>query len=227
MTTGNGTIIGATAGNALTTGTNNIVVGANALGNEDTGSKNIAIGTNALENLNNDGDSYNVAVGHNAGRQVSTGDQNTIIGGLAGDSLTTGTNNVIIGYNAEASAIGAADEITLGNANNDTIRAAVQTISSLSDERDKTNIQESTYGLDFIDQLNPVTFDWNTRDGSRKGKKDLGFIAQELDAVDDEYTQLVYKSNPDKLEASYGRLVPVLVKAIQELKQEIEHLKNK
>ena len=229
ITTGNTTVlIGAFTGDALTTGNTNTAVGYAALSTETAGDRNVGVGYQALKNQNNtsDTDAYNVAVGYNAGVAITTGDQNTIIGGLAGDSLLTGTNNIIIGYNAEASTTGAADEITLGNANNDTIRAAVQTISSLSDERDKTNIQESTYGLDFIDKLNPVTFDWNTRDGSRKGKKDLGFIAQELDAVDDEYTQLVYKSNPDKLEASYGRLVPVLVKAIQELKAEIELLKK-
>ena len=32
--------------------------------------------------------------------------------------------------------------------------------------------------------------------------------------------------NPERLEASYGKLVPVLVKAIQELKQEINQLKE-
>jgi hypothetical protein len=37
---------------------------------------------------------------------------------------------------------------------------------------------------------------------------------------------LVYDTNPEKLEASYGRLIPVLVKAIQELKAEIEILKS-
>ena len=32
--------------------------------------------------------------------------------------------------------------------------------------------------------------------------------------------------NPERLEASYGKLVPILVKAIQELKQEINQLKE-
>ena len=50
-------------------------------------------------------------------------------------------------------------------------------------------------------------------------------IAQELQTVDDEYLQLVYAENPEKLEASYGRLIPVLVKAIQELQQQINELK--
>ena len=226
ITTGiNNTLIGGLAGDALTTGTGNTTVGYQALSAEDTLDGNTAIGYQSLKVQ--DGGSFNTSIGYQSGVAVSTGDENTFLGAKAGDAVTTGSNLTVIGYNAAASAVGASDEITLGDANVDTLRCATQTISALSDKRDKTNIQESTYGLDFIDKLNPVTFDWNTRDGSRKGKKDLGFIAQELDAVDDEYTQLVYKSNPDKLEASYGRLVPVLVKAIQELKQEIEHLKNK
>jgi hypothetical protein len=59
------------------------------------------------------------------------------------------------------------------------------------------------------------------------GVKDLGFIAQDLKVVNDENLNLVYEENPDKLEASYGRLIPVLVKAIQDLSKELEILKNK
>ena len=33
------------------------------------------------------------------------------------------------------------------------------------------------------------------------------------------YLDLILNDNPEKLEASYGKLVPVLVRAIQELKQ--------
>ena len=42
--------------------------------------------------------------------------------------------------------------------------------------------------------------------------------------MDNEWIKLVNSSNPDKLEASYGRLIPVLVKAIQELKAELADL---
>ena len=37
---------------------------------------------------------------------------------------------------------------------------------------------------------------------------------------------LVLKDNPEKLEATYGNLLPVMVKAIQELKAEKDELKN-
>jgi hypothetical protein len=71
------------------------------------------------------------------------------------------------------------------------------------------------------------------RDGGKVGQKDIGFIAQDLVAVEDaleahETLALTYRDNPEKLEASYGRLVPVLVKAIQELSAQISELqKNK
>ena len=83
-----------------------------------------------------------------------------------------------------------------------------------------------------MNQLRPVTFDWNTRDGAKVGIKDIGFIAQELVEVEDalnahDTLALTYRDNPEKLEASYGRLIPILVKAIQELSAEVEMLKNR
>jgi hypothetical protein len=83
------------------------------------------------------------------------------------------------------------------------------------------------YGLDFVDNLKPVTFEWDQRDGNRSGVKDVGFIAQDLQEVDDEYTRLVYESNPEKLEATYGRLIPIMAKAIQELSAKVKQLENK
>jgi len=38
---------------------------------------------------------------------------------------------------------------------------------------------------------------------------------------------LTYRSNPDKLEASYGRLVPILVNAIKELSAKIAKLEGR
>jgi trimeric autotransporter adhesin len=55
-----------------------------------------------------------------------------------------------------------------------------------------------------------------------------GFIAQELDrvqvAANAEWLNLVLKDNPEKWEATYGNLLPVIVKAIQEQQLKIEEL---
>ena len=37
---------------------------------------------------------------------------------------------------------------------------------------------------------------------------------------------LVYEANPERIEASYGKLLPVLVKAIQDLKKQNQDLKK-
>ena len=39
-----------------------------------------------------------------------------------------------------------------------------------------------------------------------------------------EYLNLVYKSNPDKLEIASGNLLPVIIKALQELSKENNNL---
>ena len=179
----------------------------------------------------------NVVIGATAGEHMTTGQKNVVIGRGAGAGeteyarrLTTGDNNVIIGHHAEASSSTVDNEITLGDPNIATLRCNVQTISSLSDARDKADVQELPEGLDFISKLNPVKFRWQTRDGNGKdGTYEAGFIAQELQSAqqnaDADYLGLVMDENPDRLEASYGKLVPMLVKAIQELKSEVEQLK--
>ena len=61
------------------------------------------------------------------------------------------------------------------------------------------------------------------------GKTEIGFIAQELDTVlgaKNDYIHAVDKTNPDKLEAAYSRLIPILVKSIQELSSELNSLKT-
>ena len=112
------------------------------------------------------------------------------------------------------------------------MRCNVQTISSLSDRRDKTDIIDLPIGLDFINTLTPRKFKWETREGNAKdGKYEAGFIAQELQTVEAstsvDYLDLVLDENPDKLEASYGKLVPVLVKAVQELSAKVTALEGK
>ena len=120
----------------------------------------------------------------------------------------------------------------MGNSNTDNLRCNTQTINSLSDGRDKTDVVDLPMGLDFINAVRPVRFKWATRDGNIKdGKTDAGFIAQELQAVQKnnnaDYLKLVDDENPDKLEAAYGRLVPSLVKAVQELSAENTALKSR
>ena len=210
------------------TGSGNTVMGYNALKGPSsgavTGAYNVAIGRNAADVLTSG--NYNTVIGDDTAATLTTGGYNTYLGRNSGNGHINGSNCTLLGNDAVPSASSVSNEITLGNSSVAALRCQVTSITSLSDKRDKTKIEDSNYGLNVIDKLKPVTFDWNTRDGAKVGIKDLGFIAQDLQEVDDENLKLVYDTNPEKLEASYGRLIPVLVKAIQELKAEIEILKS-
>ena len=230
-TGGSNVFIGYKTGYSNTTHSVNCYIGDYA-GYYALGDGNVAIGYQALM-----GDSpattnrYNVAVGNHAGEDVTSGYDNTLIGWSAGAGITTGYNLIVIGKSATPSSNTANEEVTLGNSSISTLRCNTQTISSLSDGRDKTEVEDLPLGLDFIDTLRPVKFKWDTRDGNGKdGSYDAGFIAQDLQSAqstsDAEYLKMVMDSNPDRLEAAYGQLIPVLVQAIKDLKSEIETLKS-
>jgi hypothetical protein len=226
------TAVGQGAGASLTTGRVNTILGNASAPNLTTGNANMVIGANAMQALTTG--SNNVALGLGAGFSAAgTASNNTFIGkdvGLNGFNTFTGSNLTIIGNGANPSGTAVSDEITLGNASIAALRCQVSTISALSDERDKIDIEPLNYGLAFLNELNPVEFTWNMRDGAKVGVKDIGFIAQDLAAVEDahdsERLQLTLRSNPDRLEATPGRLIPILVKAIQELTARIEELEN-
>jgi hypothetical protein len=105
--------IGAGALSSVTTGSNNTAVGKDALQLVNTSSGNTAVGFEALLKATNSG---NTAVGKQALREVTgLALGNTAIGFEAGNSLTTGSNNTVIGYDADVSAAGVSDEVTIGN----------------------------------------------------------------------------------------------------------------
>ena len=140
----------------------------------------------------------NVAFGSFAGDSITSGISNTSVGNNAGSfTLTTGSNNIMLGNGSLPTASGVSNEITLGNSSISVLRCAVTSITSLSDARDKTDI-----------------------------KKDFGFVAQEVQALDNDTLRLIYNSNPEKLEMSYGKLVPILVQAVKELTSRLEALEN-
>ena len=121
--------------------------------------------------------------------------------------------------------------ITLGNSAIATIRCQVTTITALSDRRDKKDIVSLESGLRLVEELNPVSFVWNMRSGHKIGVREIGFIAQELQEAQVKsgltVPNLVYDDNPEKLEASPATLIPVLVRAVQELSQKIKQLEAK
>lgn len=248
----NGTFVGANSGSSATTGTNNMTcIGTDAgarNGKSDItcvgyqagkgkfsgsgGRYSTCVGAYSFAEFGDGGAAVgNVGLGYYTGYAVTTGTYNTFLGYQAGDAVTTGSNNIAIGKDAAISSNDVSNEVVLGNSSISALRCQVQTISSLSDERDKSDIKTLPDATDFIKALNPVSFTWNQRDGGREGIEDHGFTAQELLSAQKEtgYTipELVNDKNPDKLEAAYGRLLPTLVSVIKKQQNTIETLEKR
>tara|TARA_B100002019_G_scaffold293026_1_gene318343 strand:+ start:4734 stop:6644 length:1911 start_codon:yes stop_codon:yes gene_type:complete len=223
----NSICIGNSAGSQMN-GENNVSIGNNAHGGAALlGFFNVAVGTNAL--MMQTGGDFNVAVGNDALFNLGTGTNNTAIGKAAGSTVAGFNNTTSLGHNSQPQAD---NEVVLGDNNVQTLRCNTQVISGLSDLRDKNNVEDLRLGVDFLMDLKPVSWDWERRDGTMEGKKDSGFIAQFTDNVvqahsaEDILPTLVNRNNADAWEMGNAALIPVLVKAIQELKAELDALKK-
>jgi hypothetical protein len=145
--------------------------------------------------------------------------------GSGTNSTTDNLNNsTAIGYQAS---VDVNDKIRLGNGFVTVIEGNVA-FTHPSDARDKTNFVSLDAGLNFINELKPIRFDWNQRGGGLEGRKDVGFTAQDLLLAQEKtkisIPNLVDESNPDKYHVMYTQLIPVLVKAVQEMSSTITRL---
>ena len=252
------------------TDSNNVAVGYGAGKDITDGQRNVLVGSIAGEEITDADDCIgigyrscgggassattghdNVCVGTDSGQTLTSGAKNTCIGRDAGTSITNGSQNSCIGFEANVASSGANNSFTLGNSDITTLRCNDTSISSLSDQRDKTNIQDlpSEAGLALINALRPVTFNWDRREWYDDGTPDgsqvsadfdndvansglrQGFIAQEvataiagIKALEDE--KIVYDINPDKLELAPAKLITNLVKAVQELSVKVTALET-
>lgn len=109
-----------------------------------------------------------------------------------------------------------------------TIYATSTSISAISDQRLKENVRDLDTGLDTILALKPRRFDWKEGKG-KDVKDDMGFIAQEVETVLPELIGgwKAGEGEPDDLKSvKAGDLIPVLVKAIQELTARVAQLEG-
>ena len=98
------------------------------------------------------------------------------------------------------------------------------TWTNASDSRLKRDIQPmSKYGLSTVMQLKPVTYFYKA---DKTNHPEVGFIAQEVQKIVPEVVSGTEGdiTKGETLGLSYGNLVPVLVKAIQEQQKQIEAL---
>lgn len=75
-----------------------------------------------------------------------------------------------------------------------------------------------------LQALRPVRFTWNERcpNPGRRGTRDLGLVAQEVQA---QLPDIVRVDKEELLQVRYEKLIPYMLKAIQELTEEVKQLK--
>jgi len=211
-----------------TNGSANVAMGLNALRANTSGEGNTAIGVNTL--LVNVGGNYNTAIGQNALTATTTGINNTAIGINALASNVSGSYNMGIGPGVASSSSTVSNEVNIYNGSvTARFQGAASAWNFVSDVRDKTDIENLALGLEFISALKPRRFKWNLRNSKVDiGKPSAGFIAQEvLQAVERfsaPYTNLIDTNDPNQYTLAQANMIPILVKAIQELTAKVEAL---
>ena len=242
---GNGALCSSIAGfdsiaigvNALCSNTagGNVAIGCSSMLYNTTGVLNTAIGICAMEN--NTTGSVNVTIGTYSSQNGTTGCCNVALGFVADTLNVTGSNRIAIGY-CTGPTSNCNSHTIWGNSVNNVCNCVFVAWSNVSDCRDKTNIAPlpTNLGLEFVKQLNPVTYNWDNRqtyvrecnflygqkDGTLAGKKQhYGFIAQELKTVVDslsvKFDGLGYDETQDAYRLTYEELIAPVVAAIKEL----------
>jgi len=272
-TANNNTAIGHQSLQDTTTGANNVAMGQAALANNTTGTENTALGYIALA-ANTTGNyntavgqgaldsqtsaNHNVAVGWNAGHTITTGSGNVNMGNYAGDAIQSGGSNINIGYDADcahdsnnAITIGVAitgsdNQFQFGKVSNIVSNTFTSNASwsRSSDVNKKTNIKDDTLGLDFINDLRTVTFNWKPNSEFPKNYDDYsetenhmdtetklhGMIAQEVKTALDKQGVDTFggwsEDEDGSQRISQEMFVHPLIKAVQELSTQVDELKQ-
>lgn len=89
-------------------------------------------------------------------------------------------------------------------------------VASPSDRDLKTNIVPILNPLEKLQQINGVTFDWNS------GTRDVGVIAQEIKEV----LPWAVNTTGQHMTVYYDKIIPLLIESIKELKREVDYLRS-
>jgi len=254
---GNNTAGGFEALTKNTTGESNTAFGRDALYNNTTADNNVAVGQSAL-NANTTG-AFNTAMGFGSGIANTTGSGNVTLGFQCGDNTTTGDSNISIGQDAQPSAVDTSHSIQIGvgfgvGGNSFGFGKASNVVSNTftsnasfsrsSDVNKKTNIEDDSLGLSFINNLRTVKFNWRPNSEFPKHYKDYsetkndmdtdvrlhGMIAQEVKAaldiegVDTFGGWLEEEDGSQRI--SQEMFVHPLIKAVQELSTQVGELQS-
>ena len=261
------TAIGHSAINAGTSTFESTGVGRDALKVLTSGDYNTGIGSKSL--VANTTGYGQTALGYNAGLTATTGAGNVFIGNDAGggtNGVTTGIGNTFVGYQTESAGANGNYQIVLGfdclsvnestyftfgrGTGNNRVYNNYDSNASwtrVSDVRYKEEIQNNTdCGLDFINDLRPVTFKWkaksdidsslpdyNPEETERENDTTMyGLIAQEVKEAMDKHGLVDFggwdiENSTGIQGVSQEMFIHPLIKAVQELSAKVEELEKK
>lgn len=253
----NGIIVGNGGGDIPTnTATGDAALYSNNLGSSNTANGNYALHSNTSGDNNtatgsvplfsNTTGSNNTGIGFGSLYNAVSLDNNTAIG------YNSLSNNTLY---SNCSALGASATVTDSNqvqlGDSTTTTYVYGTVQNRSDLRDKTEVRDTVLGLDFINELRPVDYKWDMRedyktetssklnelihDGTHtRSRFHHGLIAQEVKTIIETngidfggFQDHSINGGEDVLSIGYDELIGPMIKAIQELKAEIELLKSK
>ena len=253
------TLVGYGAGSSLTSSSANVAMGDSALEVCTTGASNTAVGEDSLKSTTGDD---NVGIGQFAGANLTSGSRNVIVGHNAatqGESSSTNNNCIYIGEGASGNN-GASNEIVIGQdriglggnsfAFGKTSNVVYNGFTSnaswtrSSDLHKKTNIKPTDIGLSFINELQPVTFNWRPNNEFPEHYKDYsesenhmetdinlyGMIAQDVEKalkkVGHENFGGWKKQEDGSQSLSQEMFIHPLINAVKELSEKCASLQN-
>jgi len=105
----------------------------------------------------------------------------------------------------------------------------VNGVTTGSDEKIKKDVIDCCHGLETVIKLRPVEYKYNDDYSGGDDKLHMGLIANEVDTIFNNDTKQYKFINKESeiMGLNYSELIPILIKAIQELNKKIEILENK
>jgi hypothetical protein len=206
----------------------NIVLGTASSGGPQNRLKIAADGVVTIGNLSFDGTS--------SSSLISAGN---VILNVSGGILTSGSTSLDLQFQVPVTGVGTSTAAKLDAPTGDWFTND-GSVSSLSDSRLKKDITTLTDGIDIVKQLRPITFKYDDTTQDEDGSKYLGaasetvrygFVAQEVESVAPQYVasregKVKGKTVSDLKSLSQTRMIPMLVKSIQELEARITTLEG-
>jgi hypothetical protein len=162
--------------------------------------------------------------------EVNNASGNAVVAGIIGIDNSTGTaasfagyfeGNAYFGGNVGIGTMSPTEELhVVGDI------CYTGSIGACSDKRYKKNLETLTGVLEKVTSLRGVSFGWKQDEFPEhrfSDRRQIGFIAQELEEV---FPEVVTQDGEGYYLVDYGRLTPVLVEAIKDLKAENDAVKT-